>query len=50
MIENLIYVTTSIPYVTQAVGQVEIFQETLKESHVLAVNRIFIYIKGIEEF
>ena len=26
------------------------FQETPQESHVLAVNRIFRYLKGIEEF
>jgi hypothetical protein len=46
MIGNLLYVTTSRPYVIRAVGQVERFQETPKESHVLAVKRIFIYLKG----
>jgi hypothetical protein len=44
MIENLLYVTTSRPYVMQEVGQVEIFQATPNESHVLAIKRIFIYL------
>jgi hypothetical protein len=34
----------------QAVGQVARFQVAPKESHVLAVKRIFRYLKGIEEF
>jgi hypothetical protein len=50
MIGNLLYMTTSRPYVMQAVGQVARFQATPKESHVLAVKRIFKYLKGIEEF
>ena len=41
MIGSLLYVTTSIPYVMQAVGQVARFQVAPKESHVLAVKRIF---------
>jgi hypothetical protein len=45
MIENLLYVTTSRLYVMQAVGQVAIFQATPKETHVLAVKRIFKYLK-----
>jgi hypothetical protein len=49
-IGNLLYVTTSIPDVMQEVGQVTQFQATPKESHVLAVKRIFRYLKGIEEF
>jgi hypothetical protein len=47
MIGSLIYVTTSRPNVMQAVGQVARFQATPKESHVLAVKRIFRYLKGI---
>jgi hypothetical protein len=43
-------VTTSRPDVMHEVGQVAQFQATLKESHVLAVKRIFIYLKGTEEF
>jgi hypothetical protein len=50
MIDNLLYVTTSIPDVMQEVGQVLQFQAAPKESHVLAVKRIFRYLKGIEEF
>jgi hypothetical protein len=46
MIGSLLYVTTSRPDVMQAVGQVTRFQEALKESHVLTVNRIFRYLKG----
>jgi hypothetical protein len=46
----LLYVTASRPDVMQAVGQVAQFQAAPKESHVLAVKRIFRYLKGIEEF
>jgi hypothetical protein len=41
MIGSLLYVTTSRPDVMQAVGQVARFQAAPKESHVLAVKRIF---------
>jgi hypothetical protein len=41
MIGSLLYVTTSKPDVMQAVGQVAQFQVAPKESHVLAVKRIF---------
>jgi hypothetical protein len=50
MIGNLLYVTASRPDVMQAVGQVAQFQVAPKESHVLAVKRIFRYLKGTEEF
>jgi hypothetical protein len=50
MIGSLLYVTASRPDVMQAVGQVARFQATPKESHVLAVKRIFRYLKGTEEF
>ena len=50
MIGSLLYVTTSKPDVMQAVGQVARFQEEPKESHVLAVRRIFRYFKGTKEF
>jgi hypothetical protein len=46
MIGSLLYVTASRPYVMQVVGQVARFQEAPKESHVLAVKRIFRYLKG----
>ena len=46
MIGKLLYVTTSRPNVIKEVGQVGRFQETPKESHVLAVKRIFRYLKG----
>ena len=50
MIGNLLHVTTSRLDVMQVVGQVARFQESPKESHALAVKRIFRYLKGIEEF
>jgi hypothetical protein len=50
MIGSLLYVTTSKPYVMQVVGQVAQFQETPKESHVLAVKMIFKYLKGTKDF
>jgi hypothetical protein len=50
MISSLLYVTASRPSVMQAVGQVARFQEAPKESHVLAVKRIFRYLKGTKEF
>jgi hypothetical protein len=46
MIGSLLYVTTSRPDVMQVVGQVARFQAAPKESHVLAVKRIFRYLKG----
>jgi hypothetical protein len=50
MIGILLYVTTSRPYVMQVVGKVAQFQATPKESHVLAMKRIFRYLKGAKEF
>jgi hypothetical protein len=50
MIGSLLYVTASRPDVMQAVGHVARFQAAPKESHVLAVKRIFRYLKGTEEF
>jgi hypothetical protein len=46
MIGSLLYATTSIPDVKQAVGMVARFQEAPKESHVQAVKIIFRYLKG----
>ena len=50
MIGNLLYVTSTGLDVIQTVGQVAWFQAAPKESHVLAVKRIFIYLKGTKEF
>ena len=50
MIDNLLYVTASRPDVMQAVGHMARFQTASKESHVLAVKRIFRYLKGTKEF
>ena len=46
MIGSLLYVTTSKLDVMQEIGQVAQFQAAPKESHVLAVKRIFRYLKG----
>jgi hypothetical protein len=50
MIGNLVYVTTSRPNLMQAGGQVARFQAAPKESHVLALKRIFKYLKGTIDF
>jgi hypothetical protein len=46
MIGSLLYVISSRPDVMHAVRQVARFQASPKESHVLAVKRIFRYLKG----
>jgi hypothetical protein len=50
MIGILLYVKTSRPDVMQVVRHVARFQAAPKESHVLAVKRIFRYLKGTKEF
>jgi hypothetical protein len=50
IIGSLLYVITSRLDVMQVVGQVVQFQAAPKESHVLAVKRIFRYLKGKKEF
>ena len=49
MIGSLLYVTTSRPDVMQAVGHVARFQAAPKETHIIAVKRIFKYLKGTME-
>ena len=46
MIGSLLYVTATRPDVMQAAGQVARFQAAPKEAHVLAVKRIFQYLRG----
>jgi hypothetical protein len=46
MIDNLLYETTSRPYVMHAFRHVARFQAAPKESHVLAIKRIVKYLKG----
>jgi hypothetical protein len=46
MIGSLLYVTTSIPYAMQTIGQVERFQEAPKETDVMEAKIIFRYLKG----
>ena len=50
MIGIILYVTTSKPEVMQVVGQVARFQAAPKETRIIAVKRIFIYLKGTIEF
>jgi hypothetical protein len=45
MIGSLLYVTTSRPDVMQEFVHLAIFQEKPKETYVMEVNRIFIYLK-----
>ena len=49
MIGSLLYLTASRPDIMQAVGMVARFQACPKESHVIAVKRIFRYLKGTSE-
>jgi hypothetical protein len=46
MISSLLYITTSRPDIMQAVGMVGCFQFAPKQSHLVAVKRIFKYLKG----
>jgi hypothetical protein len=50
MIGSILYVMASRPNVMSAVGQAARFQVARKETHVLAVKRIFIYLKGTIDF
>ena len=50
MIGSILHVTTSRLDVMHAVGLVARFQENPKETHVLAIKRIFRYLKGTIEF
>jgi hypothetical protein len=45
MIGSLLYVTTSRPYMMQEVGKFVRFKEAPREMHVMAVKRIFKYLK-----
>ena len=46
MIGSLMYVTTSHPVIMQVVGMVGCYQSSPKQSHLVAVTRIFKYLKG----
>jgi hypothetical protein len=46
MIGNLLYITTSHPDIMQVVGMVGRYQSAPKQSHLVAVKRIFKYLKG----
>ena len=50
MIGSLLYVIASRLDVMHAVGLVARFQANPKETHVLAIKRIFRYLKGTTEF
>jgi hypothetical protein len=50
MISSLLYVISSRQNVMQAFGHVTRFKEAPKETHVLAVKRIFRYLKGTIDF
>jgi hypothetical protein len=46
MIGSLLYITASHPDIMQVVGMVGRFQSAPKQSHLVAVKRIFKYLKG----
>ena len=46
MIRSLLYITSYRHDIMQAVGMVGIFQYAPKQSHLVAVKRIFKYLKG----
>jgi hypothetical protein len=46
MIGSLLYIIASRPDIMQAVGMVGCFQSAPKQSHLVAVKRIFKYLKG----
>jgi hypothetical protein len=46
MIGSLLYITDSHPDIMQAVGMVGRYQSAPKQSHLVAVTRIFKYLKG----
>jgi hypothetical protein len=50
MTGSLLYVTSSRPDGMQVIGKFVIFQVALKETHVMVVKRIFIYLKATKEF
>jgi hypothetical protein len=50
MIGILLYVIASRPYVMQSFGKVTRFQVEPKETHVLAMKRIFRYLKVTRYF
>ena len=45
MIGNLLYITTSRPDIMHVAGMVGRYQSTPKQSHLLAIKRIFRYLK-----
>jgi hypothetical protein len=50
MIGSLLYATATRPDIMHAVCQVGRFQASPKTSHLLAVKRIFRYLKGTTEY
>jgi hypothetical protein len=46
MIGSLLYITASRPDIMQAVGMVGRYQSSPKQSHLVAITRIFKYLKG----
>ena len=50
MIRSLLYITYSCPDVMHAVGMVGHYQYAPKQSHLVAITRIFKYLKGIMSY
>lgn len=47
IVDSLLYLTTLRPYIMEVVGIVGIFQEAPRQSHLLVIKRIIIYLKAI---
>jgi hypothetical protein len=50
MIGSLLYLTASIPNIMEVVGLVGRFQSNPKETHVLAIKKIFRYLQGTSDY
>jgi hypothetical protein len=50
MIGNLLYITASCPEIMHVIGMVGRYRATPKQSHLLAVKRIFRYLKGTMDY
>ena len=50
MIGSLLYITTSHPNIMHVAGMVGRYQATPEQSHLLAIKRIFRYLKGTMDY
>ncbi|XP_031256145.1 secreted RxLR effector protein 161-like [Pistacia vera] len=50
IVGNLMYLTSIRPYIMHAISLISRYNESPTEIHLLAVKRIFCYLKGIADF